>query len=54
MAAGDTVPPGPAADRAKAEAVKLFRTPQNRAALAAAPEALAPLKGLMRAAGLAA
>ena len=54
MAAGETAPPGPAADRAKVEAVKLFRAPDNRAALAAAPEKLAPLKGLMRAAGLAA
>ena len=54
MAAGETSPLGPAAERAKAEAVKLFRAPDNRAALAATPEALAPLKGLMRAAGLAA
>jgi hypothetical protein len=54
MAAGDTAPPGPAADRAKAEAVKLFRAPDNRASLAAAPETLAPLRGLMKAAGLAA
>ena len=54
MAAGETAPPGPAADRAKVEAVKLFRAPDNRAALAAAPEKLAPLKGLMKAAGLAA
>jgi len=54
MAAGETAPPGPAADRAKAEAVKLFRAPDNRAALAAAPETIAPLKGLMKAAGLAA
>ena len=54
MAAGESAPPGPAADRARAEAIKLFRAPDNRAALAAAPEKLAPLKGLMRAAGLAA
>ncbi|RZJ04013.1 MAG: hypothetical protein EON89_09510 [Brevundimonas sp.] len=54
MAAGETAPMGPAADRAKAEAVKLFRAPQSRATLAATPEALAPLKGLMKAAGLAA
>jgi len=54
MAAGETAPLGPAADRAKAEAIKLFRAPDNRAALAAAPETLAPLKGLMKAAGLAA
>ena len=54
MAAGETAPPGPAADRARAEAIKLSRAPDNRAALAAAPEALTPLKGLMKAAGLAA
>jgi len=54
MAGGETAPPGPAADRAKAEAIKLFRAPQNRAVLAAAPETLAPLRGLMKAAGLAA
>ena len=34
MAAGETAPLGPAADRAKAEAIKLFRTPETRAALA--------------------
>lgn len=54
LAAGETAPLGPAADRAKAEAVKLFRAPDTRAVLSAAPETLAPLKGLMRAAGLAA
>ncbi|RZJ05238.1 MAG: hypothetical protein EON89_04885 [Brevundimonas sp.] len=54
LAAGETAPLGPVADRAKAEAVKLLRAPDNRAALAAAPETLAPLKGLMQAAGLAA
>ena len=54
LAAGETAPSGPAADRAKAEAIKLFRAPESRAALSAAPETLAPLKGLMRAAGLAA
>lgn len=54
LAAGETAPLGPAADRAKAEAVKLFREPDSRAALSAAPETLAPLRGLMRAAGLAA
>jgi hypothetical protein len=54
MAAGETAPLGPAANRAKAEAVKLFRAPDVRAALATTPEALAPLKGLMQAAGLAA
>lgn len=54
LAAGETAPLGPAADRAKAEAVKLFRAPDARAALAAAPETLAPLRTLMKAAGLAA
>ena len=54
LAAGETAPLGPAADRAKAEAIKLFRAPEARAALAARPEILAPLKTLMRAAGLAA
>ena len=54
LAAGETAPSGPAADRAKAEAIKLVRAPESRAALSAAPETLAPLKGLMRAAGLAA
>lgn len=54
MAAGETAPLGPAADHAKAEAIKLFRAPEARAALAAAPETLAPLKTLMKAAGLAA
>lgn len=54
LAAGETAPLGPAADRAKAEAVKLFRAPESRAALSAAPEALAPLRTLMQAAGLAA
>ena len=54
LAAGETAPLGPAADRAKAEAIKLFRAPESRAVLSASPETLAPLKGLMQAAGLAA
>jgi hypothetical protein len=54
LAAGEAAPLGPAADRAKAEAVKLFRAPESRAVLSAAPESLAPLRGLMQAAGLAA
>jgi hypothetical protein len=54
LAAGETAPLGPAADRARVEAVKLFRTPECRATLTAAPENLAPLKSLMQAAGLAA
>ena len=54
MASGEAAPLGPAADRAKAEAIKLFRTPETRAAFVATPEVLGPLKGLMQAAGLAA
>ena len=54
LAAGETAPLGPASERAKAEAIKLFRAPEARAELSAAPESIAPLKGLMRAAGLAA
>jgi hypothetical protein len=54
MAAGETAPMGAAADRARAEAIKLFRAPGSRATLSATPAALAPLKGLMKAAGLAA
>ena len=38
LAAGETAPLGPVADRAKAEAIKLFRAPETRAALTAAPE----------------
>jgi hypothetical protein len=34
--------------------MKLFRAPECRAALTASPEQIAPLKGLMQAAGLAA
>jgi len=54
LAAGETAPLGPAAERARAEAIKLFRAPESRAVLSAAPETLVPLKGLMKAAGLAA
>ncbi len=54
LAAGETAPLGPAADRARAEAIKLFRAPESRAVLSAAAETLVPLKGLMKAAGLAA
>ena len=54
IAAGETAPLGPAADRARAEALKLLRAPEARAALGADPEALAAIRPLMSAAGLAA
>jgi len=54
MAAGDACPGGPAADRARAEALRLLRSPQTRQALACDPAALPTLRPLIQAAGLAA
>ena len=54
LAGGETAPFGPVADRARAEAIRIFKTPDARAALSAEPGALAPLRPLMKAAGLAA
>ncbi|MFN3536299.1 MAG: hypothetical protein ACK4Y4_02510 [Brevundimonas sp.] len=54
LASGETAPFGPVADRARAEAIRIFKTPDARAALTAEPEVLAPLRPLMKAAGLAA
>ena len=54
LAVGEAAPLGPAANRAKSEAVKLLRTPETRAALDAAPKEVAVLKGLMQSAGVAA
>ena len=54
LATGETAPLGPAADRARVEALRLLRAPESRATLAADPAALAPLRTLMQAAGLAA
>jgi len=54
MAAGQTAPSGPAADRAKAEAIKLLRLPETRAALSQTPADLASIRTLMQAAGMAA
>ena len=47
---GETAPLGPAADRAKVEAMKLLKAPNVRAELAAAPEVLEKVRGLMAAA----
>lgn len=54
LAVGEAGPLGPAADRARSEAIKLLRAPDVRTALSAAPESVAALKSLMQAAGLAA
>ena len=54
LAAGQTGPTGPVADRAKAEVLKLVRSPGARTAMVEAPEMLHEIKGLMRTVGLAA
>ncbi len=54
LATGETGPTGPVADRAKVEAMKLFRAPEARAALHAEPQSVVAIRGLMQAAGLAA
>jgi hypothetical protein len=54
LACGQAAPSGPAADRAKAEAIKLMRTPQTREALSQSPESLERVRALMQTAGLAA
>jgi hypothetical protein len=54
MAAGQACPSGPAADRARTEALRLLRGSQTRQALASDPEALPKLRPLIQAAGLAA
>ncbi|HEY3947881.1 hypothetical protein [Phenylobacterium sp.] len=54
LACGETCPLGPAADRARAEALKLARTPDTRAELAAAPTHVDAIRDLLRHASLAA
>ncbi|MBV9994859.1 MAG: hypothetical protein JO127_06570 [Caulobacteraceae bacterium] len=54
LATGEAAPLGPAADRARAAALKLLRSETARAELAGAPEQLAQVRDLMQAAGLAA
>jgi hypothetical protein len=54
MASGQAAPLGPVADRAKAEAMKLMRTPQTREALTQSPDNLERIRALMQTAGLAA
>jgi hypothetical protein len=54
MAMAEAAPAGAAADRAKAEAVRLIRLPEFRAELASSPEAVAKVRDLMQSAGLAA
>ncbi|WP_374275540.1 hypothetical protein [Brevundimonas sp.] len=54
MAMGETAPLGPVADRARAEALKLLRSPDTRGALASQPSEVAVLKPMLQAVGLAA
>jgi hypothetical protein len=54
MAAGDTAPLGPCADRAKAEVLRQLRAPEVRSALAASPQSFDQVRGLMATIGLAA
>jgi len=54
LASGQAAPLGPVADRAKAEALKLMRSPQAREALTQSPDGLERVRSLMQTAGLAA
>lgn len=54
LAAGETAPLGPAADRARTEALKLVRLPDTRTALTEAPEQVGAVRTLLQQAGLAA
>jgi len=54
LACGEAAPLGPAADRAKAEALKLVRLDATREELARSPERMAEVRTLIQAAGLAA
>ena len=54
IANGETAPLGPAADRAKAEALKLVRTAGFREAVSRSPDIAIKARDLMRTAGLAA
>jgi hypothetical protein len=54
LASGESAPLGPAADRARAEALKLVRLPETRTALADAPEQFEAVRSLIQQAGLAA
>ena len=54
LAAGEAAPLGPAANRAKNEALRLFKQDDTRAALAAAPDQMAQVRDLIHQAGMAA
>jgi hypothetical protein len=54
LAAGESAPLGPVANRARAEALKLFRMDETRDQLAAAPDQMREVRDLIQQAGLAA
>lgn len=54
LAAGEAAPLGPAAVRARNEAIRLFKQDDTRAALAAAPDQMAQVRDLIQQAGMAA
>ena len=54
LAVGEAAPLGPAADRARSEALKLVRNPELREELAKSPEAVEKVRGMMQSAGMAA
>ena len=54
MACGETAPLGPAADRARTEALKLARHDATRAELVSAPEQVDAIRDLLQHAALAA
>lgn len=54
LAVGEAAPLGPAADRARAEALKLTRTPELREEISRSPQAAEKVRDLLRTAGLAA
>jgi hypothetical protein len=54
LAVGEAGPLGPAAERARAEAVKMLKAPSTRAELVAAPESLERVRSLLAQTGLAA
>jgi hypothetical protein len=54
LACGETAPLGPAAERAKAEAMKLLRSGETRQQIASDPQSLERVRGLLQGAGLAA
>lgn len=54
LATGESAPLGPAADRARGEAMKLVRSDAARSELASAPDQVGPVRELIQQAGLAA